>query len=125
MHAMHESTYQKDVKKIAPLDASYHTMRDSSDGEKLQTHHRTSAMHESTYHEDVKNETYQENRSCHQVRDDEGSTSPKKSPNPHHMSGTDDYDQYNVGSKPKTKEQEGHTKIEMIPLAIEGEEGHN
>jgi hypothetical protein len=61
--------------------------------------------------EDVKDKTYRENRSCHQLCDDEGSTSPKKSPNPHHKSGTDDYVRYNVGSKPKTKEKEGHTKI--------------
>ena len=64
MSAMHESTYKEDVKKIAPLDASYPTMRVFSDSKKQQTHNGMSAMHESTYQEDIMNETYRENRNC-------------------------------------------------------------
>jgi hypothetical protein len=33
----------------------------------------------------------------------DGSTSPKRSPNQYHKSGPDDYDLYNVGSKSKTR----------------------
>jgi hypothetical protein len=64
MSAMHESTYKEDVKKIAPLDASYPMMRVFTDSKKQQTHNRMSAMHKSTYQEDVKHENYQENRNC-------------------------------------------------------------
>jgi hypothetical protein len=72
LYAMHESTYQEDVKnkthrenrsctknvegEIAPLDALYPTMRVSSDDERQQTHHRMSAIPE--------NKTYRENGSC-------------------------------------------------------------
>jgi hypothetical protein len=63
--AMKEQTLVEDHRtgkegEIAPLDASYPTMRVFSDSKKKQTHNRMSAMHESTYQEDVMNETYQE-----------------------------------------------------------------
>ena len=46
---------EEDVKKTAPLDALFPTMRVPSTDEKQQTHR----MHESTHQEDVQNETYQ------------------------------------------------------------------
>jgi hypothetical protein len=60
--------------EIAQLDASYPTMRVSTNDEKQQPPHRTSAMHESTYQEDVKNKTYRENRSC--AKNVEGEIAP-------------------------------------------------
>jgi hypothetical protein len=44
---------KEDVKKTAPLDASFPTIRVPSDDEKQQTHHRMPAMDESPYQEDV------------------------------------------------------------------------
>ena len=60
--------------EIAPLDASYPTIRVSSNSKKLQTFHRLPTMHESTYQEDVKHKTYRENRSC--VKNVEGEIAP-------------------------------------------------
>ena len=37
----------------------------------------------------------------------DGSTSPKRMPNPYHKSSPDDYDLYNVGSKSKTMSRRG------------------
>ena len=48
--AMHESTYQEDVKK-----KTYQRNRSCA-----KTHHRMSTMHESTYKRDVQYEAYQE-----------------------------------------------------------------
>jgi hypothetical protein len=59
---MHESTCEEDVKKTAPLDASYPTMRVNSDSKNQPNHNRKSDVHESTYQEDVMNKTYRENR---------------------------------------------------------------
>jgi hypothetical protein len=87
MSAMYESTHRGDVKnepyqeqnhgsaaslttktmkewEIAPLDASYPTMRVLSDSKKQQTHNRMSAMHESTHRGDLKDKTYLENGNC-------------------------------------------------------------
>jgi hypothetical protein len=61
---MAEDHRTREEGEIAPLDASYPTMRVSSDDEKQQTNHRMSTMHENIYKEDVKNKTYRENRSC-------------------------------------------------------------
>ena len=51
--AMHESTYQEDVK-----NKTYQGNRSCA-----KTHHRMSAMHESTYKRDVQYEAYQEDGS--------------------------------------------------------------
>jgi hypothetical protein len=74
-------------KKIAPLDALFPKIRVSSDDEKQQTHHRMPAMDESPYREPC------------QERDDDGSTSPTRSPEPDHKASPD----YNAGSKSKTR----------------------
>jgi hypothetical protein len=37
----------------------------------------------------------------------DGSTSPKRTPNPYHKSSPDDYDLHNVGSKSKTRSRRG------------------
>jgi hypothetical protein len=101
------------VQKIAPLDASYPTIRVFSVSKKLQTHHKMSAMHESTYQEDVMNETYRENRNCaknvmvtapHHPRDRQTDTTSLAL-----MART--------CTRPK--------KIKMIAFAMEGEKGHN
>jgi hypothetical protein len=50
--------------EIAPLDASFPTMRVLSDRRKQLTHNRTSAMHEITHRGTVEDKTYQENGNC-------------------------------------------------------------
>jgi hypothetical protein len=96
--------------EIAPLDASFPTMRVLSDHKKQLTHNRTSTMHESTHRGNVKDKTHQENGNCaknvlmsapHYPRDCRSDTI-----GPALMAGT----------CPKTK---------MIAFAMEGVEGHN
>jgi hypothetical protein len=93
-------------------------MRDFSESKNQQTHNRMSAMHESTYQKDVKNKTYPGEQEPCQEHDDDGSPSHKRSPDPYHKYGHDDWDLH------KDNEQEGHEKIKMIAFAMEGEEGH-
>jgi hypothetical protein len=50
--------------EIAPLDASFPTMRVPSDRRKQLTHNRTSAMHEISHRGTAEDNTYQENGNC-------------------------------------------------------------
>jgi hypothetical protein len=67
-----DTSFHNQEGEIAPLDASYPTMRALSDSKKRQTHNRMSAMYESTNREDVKNEPYQEQNhgsvTCHTTK---------------------------------------------------------